>query len=173
MIHIKSNDLFEAQKTESIYQRFNRPIVIADHLLTPENMGALIRLSDNIGASEVCFLGTVPGNALYRTKRIAASSKDNIKWYFTEENNLRNIVPPSKKIIAIETSDTASNIFTTELPDDVAFVVGNERYGMKQDILNQADMTVYIPVPGQTRSLNVSHAAAFVFFEWLRQISLR
>ena len=57
MSYIKSNDLFAKIPTEEIYQHIPRPIVIADHLMTPDNMGAMIRIADNIGASEMCFLG--------------------------------------------------------------------------------------------------------------------
>jgi tRNA G18 (ribose-2'-O)-methylase SpoU len=41
---------------------------------------------------------------------------------------------------------------------------------MSESLLDQADIVVYIPVPGLTRSLNVTHAAAVLFFEWLRQM---
>lgn len=170
MSYIKSNDLFSGLETERLFERIRRPIVIADNLLTPENMGSMIRISDNIGASEVVFLGTAPTNSMGRLRRSAASSRDNIKWTFTDETNLRSIVG-DKKIIAIETSDNATNIYETQLPEDVAFVVGNESEGMRPNILEQTDMVVYIPVPGPTRSLNVTHAAAVGLFEWYRQMT--
>jgi tRNA G18 (ribose-2'-O)-methylase SpoU len=79
-------------------------------------------------------------------------------------------VPEGKKIVAIETSDNATCIYDTQLPEDVAFIVGNERDGLDEKLLSQCDMVVYIPVPGPTRSLNVSHAAAVALFEWQRQM---
>jgi TrmH family RNA methyltransferase len=103
-------------------------------------------------------------------RRAAASSRDNIRWYFSEETDLRKIVPDGKKIVAIETSDNATCIYNTALPEDVAFIVGSERNGLSDELLTQCDMVVYIPVPGPTRSLNVSHAAAVALFEWQRQM---
>ena len=145
-------------------------MVIADHLMTPDNIGAMIRLADNIGASEVCFLGKEDEHRLGKVRRAAASSRDNIRWYFSEETDLRKIVPEGKKIVAIETSDNATCIYDTELPEDVAFIVGSERNGLSDELLAQCDMVVYIPVPGPTRSLNVSHAASVALFEWQRQM---
>ena len=171
MTYIKSNDLFEHVLTKDIYKHIPRPIVIADHLITPENMGAVIRLSDNIGASEVCFLGDEAGHKLGKVRRSAASSRDNIKWFFSNTNTLRDIVPEGKKIIAIETAYDATCIYDVELPDNAAFVVGNESKGLSEDLLQQCDIIVYIPVPGPTCSLNVSHAAAVALFEWLRQMT--
>ena len=173
MTYLKSNDLFSEIAPERLYERIPRPIVIADHLLTPDNMGALIRLSDNIGATEVCFLGNENDHRLGKVRRAAASSRDNIKWYFSEATDLRQIVPEGKTLVAIETADNATCIYDTPLPEDVAFVVGNESQGISENYLAQCDMTVYIPIPGPTRSLNVSHAAAVALFEWQRQMIKR
>ena len=147
MSYLKSNSLFEQIRTEDLYQRVPRPLLIADHLLTPDNIGAMIRLADNIGATEVCFLGREEEHKLGKVRRAAASSRDNIRWYFSEETDLRKIVPANKKIVAIETADNATCLYDTDLPEDVAFIV-----------------------PGPTRSLNVSHAAAVALFEWQRQM---
>ena len=170
MSYLKSNDLFEKLNPESLYRRVPRPILIADHLMTPDNLGAMIRLADNIGATEVCFLGKEEEHRLGKVRRAAASSRDNIRWYFSEESDLRKIVPARKQIVAIETADNATCIYDTQLPENVAFVVGSESYGLNDDLLAQCDQVVYIPVPGPTRSLNVSHAAAVALFEWQRQM---
>lgn len=173
MSYLKSNTLFEQIRTEDIYQRVPRPMLLADHLLTPDNIGALIRLADNIGATEVCFLGREEEHRLGKIRRAAASSRDNIKWYFSEETDLRKIVPEGKTIVAIETADNATCIYETELPENVAFIVGSESHGLSDELLAQCDKVVYIPVPGPTRSLNVSHAAAVALFEWQRQMQIK
>jgi putative hydrolase of the HAD superfamily len=173
MTYLKSNDLFGKLAPEALFDRVPRPVVIADHLLTPDNMGAIIRLADNIGATEVCFLGNEDEHRLARVRRTAASSRDNIRWYFSEESDLHKIVPEGKQIVAIETADNATCIYDTQLPEDVAFIVGSESHGLSEDLLAQCDKVVYIPVPGPTRSLNVSHAAAVALFEWLRQMRVR
>lgn len=173
MTYLKSNNLFERLTPERLYQQVSHPLLIADHLMTPDNLGALIRLADNIGASEVCFLGKEEEHRLGKVRRAAASSRDNIHWYFSEENDLRKIVPAGKKIVAIETADNATCIYETQLPEDVAFIVGSESQGLSENLLAQCDMVVYIPVPGPTRSLNVSHAAAVALFEWQRQMLQR
>ena len=173
MSYIKSNDLFERIPTEELYKRIPRPMLVADHLMTPDNLGALIRLADNIGATEVCFLGSEEEHRMGKIRRSAASSRDNIRWYFTEETDLHKIVPQGKTIVAIETADNATCIYNTPLPENAAFIVGSERDGLSNELLRQCDLVVYIPVPGPTRSLNVSHAAAVALFEWLRQMLLK
>ena len=170
MSYLKSNDLFDKLNPETLYERLPHPVLIADHLMTPDNLGAMIRLADNIGASEVCFLGNEEEHRLGKVRRAAASSRDNIRWYFSEETDLHQIVPKGKKIVAIKSAKNATCIYDTPLPEDIAFIVGNERNGLSDGLLDQCDMVVYIPVPGPTRSLNVSHAAAVALFEWQRQM---
>ena len=170
MTYLKSNDLFGKLAPEKLFEQVPHPILIADHLLTPDNIGAMIRLADNIGASEICFLGNEDEHRLGKVRRAAASSRDNIRWYFSEETDLHKIVPEGKTIVAIETADNATCIYETQLPENVAFIVGSESHGLSDELLSQCDMVVYIPVPGPTRSLNVSHAAAVALFEWLRQM---
>lgn len=173
MSYLKSNDLFEQIPTEDLYHLVPHPMLIADHLMTPDNLGAIIRLADNIGATEVCFLGNEDEHRLGKVRRSAASSRDNIRWYFSEETDLHKIVPEGKSIVAIETADNATCIYDTQLPENAAFIVGSERHGIREELLKQCDMVVYIPVPGPTRSLNVSHAAAVALFEWQRQMRMR
>lgn len=173
MEHIKSNTLFADIHAESIYEHIQHPIVIADNITSTDNMGALIRLSDNIGASEIVFLGKREDIDLKKVRRAAASSRDNIKWDFSTDTDLRKLVGNEKKIVAIETATDATCIYDTQLPENVVFVVGNESKGMRNEILAQCDMAVYIPVPGPTRSLNVSHAASVALFEWQRQMRER
>jgi tRNA G18 (ribose-2'-O)-methylase SpoU len=148
----------------------HKPLVIADHLRTPENMGSLIRLADNVGASEVIFLGEAVQKAS-RIKYAAASSATNITWKFSQETDLRKIIPDGYSIVALETAIGATSVFTTVLPEKLALIVGNERTGISEIFLKQSDLAVYLPVPGPTRSLNVTHAAAVLLYEWLRQMN--
>lgn len=169
MKYVQANQFFNQSEISPIIVT-HKPVVIADHLRTPENMGSLIRLADNVGASEVIFLG----EALQKVNRIryaAASSAGNISWRFTQETDLRKIIPNDYSIVALETAVGASSVFSTVLPEKLALLVGNERTGISEVYLEQADLAVYLPVPGPTRSLNVSHAAAVLLYEWLRQMN--
>ena len=171
MAYLKSNDLFGILHPERIYELISRPIIIADHFLTPENMGSLIRLANNIGAQHLYFLGKAPTNSIGKLRKAAASSKNSTIWSFTEDD-ITTLIPRDVCLVAIETTDDASNIYETELPENIAFVLGNEGKGISEEILQRCSKKVYIPVPGQNCSLNVTHAASVAFFEWHRQMCL-
>lgn len=165
-----SFDKFNQLRLAGLDLKINRPLIIADRLRTPENMGSLLRLAGNIGAEKTIFISDVAH--LFRLRKInknAASAKNKTEWEIRDEDNLCKVVPPDYQIVAIETTDTAQNIFEFQFPEKVAFLVGNEVYGIRPEILKQTHHQVYIPIPGPVSSLNVSHALSVALFEWLRQ----
>lgn len=170
MEYMKSNQFFATLAETTAQASFAKPWLIADNLRTPENLGSLIRLADNIGAGHVVFLGenTFKGS---RIRYAAASSIDNVPWSFSQSTDIRSLIPEGYTIIALETAKGATSLFETKLPERIAVIMGSERNGISPDILLQADMAVFIPVPGPTRSLNVTHAASVLLFEWLRQMT--
>lgn len=169
MEYLKSNDLFASMHCDGIYRHIKQPTIVADNLLTPDNMGALIRLADNINADKVLFLSQTGNVDMRKVRRAAASSHNSTKYHFTTETDLRKMVGNEKTIVAIETAKEAQCIYDVNLPDNIVFVLGSESKGMRPEILDQCDMAVYIPMPGINCSLNVSHAASVALFEWLRQ----
>lgn len=168
-IYLKSNELFAGIDWNAFFALHGRPVVVADNLRNPENMGALIRLADNAGASSVFFLGEPKAVNLTRVKRVAASSSRNLPWHFVSAEAWLKQQPLNAMLVAIETTKNSTNVFETDLPNHPIFIVGNEVHGINPSILERVALSVHVPVPGLTRSLNVSHAAAVVLFEWLRQ----
>ncbi len=165
-----SFDKFNHLKLAEIYQKISRPIIITDRLRTPENMGSVLRLAGNIGAKKTIFISdTAQQFRLRRIKKTASTANENTKWEILDEDQLSTFIPADYQIIAIETSEKAESIFEFKFPEKTAFLVGNERYGIRPEILTQADHVVYIPVPGTVSSLNVTHALSVALFEWLRQ----
>lgn len=165
----QANQLFAKKQYAAIYEKLHRPVIVADGLRNADNMGALIRLADNVGALSVWFLGDAHAVNQNKLKRAAASSYKNMPWSFSNEAFVANLLPEDYTAVALETCEESGNLFQFDLPEKCALIVGNERNGIRKEILEQAAIKVYIPIPGPTKSLNVSHAAAIFLFEWLRR----
>jgi RNA methyltransferase, TrmH family len=56
-----------------------------------------------------------------------------------------------------------------ELADPIVFVLGAEREGLAQDVLERCDETATILMPGPAESLNVAAAGAIALYEWSRR----
>ena len=143
-----------------------RPVLIADSFSTPENIGHLIRLAANVGAMKVIVLDA----AVHRQSKINKTAGTAIKHtdvIFCSQDELKEHIPQGYVLTALETSPGAENIFTASLPDRMALVLGNEKYGMRKELIEMCDQKVFIPMPGPVKSMNVTHAAAVSLFVWL------
>lgn len=166
-----SFDFFNRLGSDKIYDKVTRPIVIADQLRTPENMGAILRLAGNIGAQKVLFISDKEhGFKRFRIGKPSAGAIDKVDWQIIGKQEIMKQVPEGFSLVALETSEGAENIFQVRLPEKIAFLVGNEVLGISDEIMKLAHEAVYIPIPGQISSLNVSHALSIGMFEWLRQM---
>lgn len=164
--------LFSELETSKIYTKISRPIIIADNLRTPENIGAIMRLAANIGAEQVLFVND--DEKQFKTSkisRISSGATDKINWKSITTKQLNDCIPDAYQIVALETVADAANIFEYTLPKKVAFIVGNEITGISDKLLDLAHHKIFIPIPGVISSLNVSHSLAVAAFEWLRQMS--
>jgi len=169
-----SVELFRNLGTSGILDNKYLPIVIADNLRTPENMGLVLRLAGNIGAATTLFVSNEASNfKRHKINRTSSGAANKVNWKIIKPNELTKFIPDDYKIIALETSNDSNNIFSFRFPDKTAFLVGNEVTGISEDLLSYAHHKVYIPVPGSISSLNVTHALSIGLFEWLRQVELK
>lgn len=148
----------------------NPPVIAAWQIINPENIGSLIRLADNIGAEEVFVLGENFHLRMSSVKKTAGLSFNNVRLTFLTPDDFFALLNPEYQLIAIETSDDSVNIFTDQLPEKVVFLLGNERNGLPDEILQKCSKKVHIPMTGQCKSMNVSHALSVALFEWQRQM---
>ena len=166
-----SFEFFRALRSNPRYQNIAKPIIVADSLRTPENMGSVLRLAGNIGAEKTIFISEIAHTFKnYKIHRTASGASEKINWSIIKElSQLHDLIPNDYHIIAIETTETAHNIFDFKFPEKVVLLIGNEVSGISEELMALAEKSVYIPIPGQISSLNVTHALSIAAFEWLRQ----
>lgn len=154
-------------KAQSFFQKqdFTGPVIILDRLQTPENIGSALRLAGNMNCKKVIFTDHFE---LHQTK-IEKIARNSLKYIEIESMSYAQINDSYPELIAIETCDNAIDIYRSSLPLESVFIFGNERFGISEELLQICHKKVYIPMPGEVKSLNVSHAIAICIFEWYRQ----
>ena len=135
-------------------------IIIADNLKTPENMGAVIRLAGNFGAKQVLFVNKEEVNVKKINRFSASVSKLVEAHYVSNFNDISEYIDNSYKLIALDTVSNSKNINNFKFPKKIALVIGNEKYGISKEILSIISESVYIPMIGKVKSMNVTHALA-------------
>ncbi|OIP00437.1 MAG: hypothetical protein AUJ98_07790 [Bacteroidetes bacterium CG2_30_33_31] len=170
-VTVKAEDFFSRNYGTDFYKKIARPIIVAINLKSPSNIGGIIRLADNIGCIKVIFIGDKSQFKQSKIKKSSTTAFNKISWEFCKSDEWLEKIPIEYQIIAVETASNSKNLYSTIFPEKVAFVFGNENYGLDQENLSLCHSSIYIPIPGSTLSLNVVQSTSIVLFEWFRQMS--
>lgn len=144
-------------------------MVVADSIQTPANMGMILRVADNVGCGKVIFVQEEFSVRKNKIKKTAQTSFKNIPWEVCTPEELDDKLPATYRRIAIDTVEDSVGLYEYGFPPQCAFFVGNEAHGISPQLLATCTDFVHIPMPGNTISMNVSHALAVVLFEWVRR----
>jgi len=148
----------------------NNELIIAVWKLTnPGNIGQIIRLAHNAGAQKVLFINEKIDFRDSKIKKTAGFSFDQMDWEFISVEEFYLLLNKEFRLVILETCNDSTNIFTTILPDKIIILAGNESYGIPPDVIKKSNTKIYIPIPGDCKSMNVSHALSVAAFEWYRQ----
>lgn len=145
------------------------PIIIAYHLKNPENMGHIIRLAANFACKRVVFVGEQAAVRESKIKKVGGAAVGQIEWVFASDEKWLQQVDEGYQIIAVETANDSVNCTQAKLPSKTAFLLGNEIYGLPDEVIKICDASIHIPMPGIIKSMNVSHACCVALYEWVRQ----
>ena len=169
-MNTNSVDFFNLNKVLPIKQ--NQKIIIAVWGIgNPGNMGQIIRLGHNLGAQQVIFVNDEIKFRESKIKKTAGFSYEQMEWQFISIPNFLDLLNSDYKLVVLETCEKAINIFHTSLPDKIILLAGSESHGLPSNIISKSNLSVYIPMPGACKSMNVSHAISVAAFEWYRQKS--
>ena len=93
-------------------------------------------------------------------------------WQYISESDFFEFLNEDYKLVVLETLSGAEDIFNVNLSREIIMLAGNESHGLPNEVIEKADLKIYIPMPGGCKSINVSHALAVAGFEWYRQMMI-
>ena len=132
------------------------------------NISTIVRTAGCFGIGKIILCGT---NKVDR--KIARDGADSV-----EIENRSSLVPVIKKhkeqgyhAVGLEQTTGSQSLYSFAFPEKTLLVIGSERDGLKQDVLDQLDTVVEIPVYGMPYSYNVGTAASICLYEYCKQHS--
>ena len=135
--------------------------VVMDAPHDPHNGAAILRTCDAMGVPEVHVVRR--DESLLVVRKVAKGTE---RWVDVTEH-----ASPAEAVAALDASGfalAATHPDGTLQPEDLAsipklaLVLGNERDGIREELLNRARYTVRVPMRGFVESLNVSVAAGIL-----------
>ncbi len=144
--------------------------VVLENIHDPHNMNAILRSCDAVGVMTVHLLYYIEEFP----KLSPVSSSGAYKWIEYERHTsvadcFAKLHEGGFRILATKIDPTASTLYSHDLTQPTALILGNEHRGISDEAAKLADDLIYIPMMGMAESLNVSVATAVALFEAARQ----
>jgi TrmH family RNA methyltransferase len=150
-------------------------VIVAYQVRDPGNLGSIIRTADAAGATAVVIvepavdlydpqtvratMGSLFGLPVVRLADAAALTT----WY----GEMRNAGLP---LLVVASSAHGQRLhFDLDYDRPLVLLVGSERHGLPEQVRQEADVDVRLPMAGRATSLNVSAATAALVYEIIRQ----
>jgi 23S rRNA (guanosine2251-2'-O)-methyltransferase len=145
-----------------------RMLLILDEIQDPQNLGAILRVADAVGARvAVPERGSAP-----LSEGVARSSAGALERVpIARVGNLRRFVDHLKdqgfRVIGLDPG--GEDLYGFDLTGDIALVLGAEGKGIRRLVREGCDGLAKLPMRGEVASLNVAAACSAAAFEAVRQ----
>lgn len=149
-------------------------VFVLDDIRSLNNVGSVFRTSDAFRAEKIflCGLtGTPPHRDITKT---ALGADESVAWEKCADvlELLARLKTEGYTIAALEQAEGSTKLqdFAPESTRKYAFVLGNEVFGVNEEVVNQSDICLEIPQFGTKHSLNVSVSAGIVAWDYVSKV---
>ena len=145
-------------------------VVVCDRIQDSHNFGAILRCCDGMNVSAVIVANQQQAAVSPQVARSSAGAVNHVPIVLTD--NLGDSLKRLKALgyhIAAATEKTDQPAWSTAMSGSIALVIGSESVGVEQELLEQCDSKLMIPMQGQVSSLNAAVATGILLYELRRR----
>ncbi|SFU65330.1 SpoU rRNA Methylase family protein [Pustulibacterium marinum] len=158
------------------FQQKTFPItIVCDAITSPANVGGIFRAADAFGAEKVIFCGSLLPDFGKRMQKTSRSTEKYVPFEFSETilTTLESLKEDGYKLLALEITENSTPLQQLQLSktDKIAIIIGAERLGVSEEVLNLADVISHIEMFGNNSSMNVAQALTVALYQVTKCIS--
>ncbi len=160
----------ETYDMEELLSIKNPHFMVLDNLQDPGNLGTIVRTAEGAGVDAV-FLSKESVD-IYNPKTIRSTMGSIYRMPVIYIEDLLELLKifKQKGIKSYAAHLEGKNSYDKEnYQSGTAILIGNEGNGLRDEIANNADVWVQIPMQGKVESLNAAIASSILMFEVYRQ----
>lgn len=145
-------------------------IIALDHVVDPQNLGAVVRSAEVVGASAVLVpkkRSAAIGPAAFKASAGAIAHIPVVR----EPNLVRALIRLQEAgwWVAGASESARDTVWDAPMEGRIVLVMGSEESGLARLTAETCDFLVRLPVAGHVGSLNVAQATTALAFEWVRR----
>lgn len=170
MVDIKLLEHLETYLTENRKERFNRVLsqrtkfftVATEDVYQLHNTSAVIRSCDVFGIQEVNIVEEQNTKRIDREIAMGAQKWVDLNRYHNVKACINDLKRDGYQIVATTPHANDCLLHEFDVTKKSCFFFGRETEGLSQEVLDEADCFLKIPMVGFTESLNISVSAAII-----------
>jgi tRNA G18 (ribose-2'-O)-methylase SpoU len=147
--------------------------LVCDNVNNAPNIGSLFRIADAFGIEKLILCGEniQLGRKMAKTSRATEKVID-YEMNLDASEVIKDLKSKNYQIISLEITDSSQPIhkvqFSKEKP--IALIIGDENFGISEDILKKSSTIIHIEMFGQNSSMNVVQATNIALYEITKQL---
>ncbi len=142
--------------------------LILDSIQDPGNMGTILRTADSLNFKQIIVSKETADIYNPKVVRSTMGAIFRIK-VIVSDNLVKTIKELKKHKIKVYATDlrTDKSIYDVDYKKS-AIIIGNEANGVSEEVLNESNLRIKIPMNGKTESLNAAVATSVILYEAYR-----
>ena len=144
-------------------------VLVLDNIRSAHNGGSAFRTGDAFRAERVYLCGICATPPSAEIHKVALGAEQSVPWEHADDTLelVRRLRAEGWTVVCAEQTEHAVPLqdFRREPGRRYAVVFGNEVDGVRQDVVDEADLCVEIPQFGTKHSLNVSVSVGIVLWQ--------
>lgn len=153
----------------------HKVVCVLDNLSNAYNIGVIIRLCEAFRIEKLYICGNAPALSNWKLRNTAVGSQKWLDIEYVQDTTkiIKDLQRQDYMVSAVELTKNARQYNYTKDLNKVAYVFGNENFGISDEVINCCDNSVYIPMYGMGNSLNVSTTASIIIANAILELNLR
>lgn len=143
-------------------------VVVLDNIRSFHNVGSVFRTADAFRFEQIILCGITPQPPHREIHKTALGATESVDWIYQEDtlDVLKKLKAEGFKLLSLEqTSDSVMmQDFKPVINDKYVVILGNEVFGVQQEVIDLCDNVIEIPQEGTKHSLNVSVSAGMIMW---------
>ncbi len=148
--------------------------LLAQDIIDPLNVGSLFRLADALGVEHIHLTGTSVRPPHGKLRKAARATEQYVPWSYSADSLavVNALKAQGYWVVALELTRKSIDVRTLIVPPEckILLLLGAEKDGLSEPMLEQSAQTVHIPMRGINSSMNVAVACALAVFELTKKL---
>jgi len=163
------------QLTHSEYRSENHKLqihLVLDGLTDKINIASAFRLSEAMGVRKLIILNSGYSELNHQMIKISRHTHKYLDFNFQARDNfdLDSYINNNWLIVGLEITDKSIDLrsYPSFQPHPILLIIGSEKSGISEELLNATNTCLHIPMFGQNSSMNVMQAAGICIFSLIQ-----